>query len=335
MTASNTESMFFTVPSVTLPAAAGGAIVPAFRVARYLAAKDVAGNLVISPTAPPWVAITFPDAQEAAANAGLALISETQLLAIAFDLVQQGANWTGGEVGAGRMNQGYRFWPVDRPQSDASPLDNRQWFVMASGERIYDAAGNLNSWSHDDVQGDPEGIVSAPFANGSASISASPYASLQTGMGRFPAAGVDWSGQALIRGGNWLEADGAGVFHLNAVSKYARSDVIGFRCTSPGATEITLAGPADGTDGIASMPFEVGVAPVGRPIDSPLTITMSDGGAGGTFNPPMVSLTTAQPNASVTYTPAGHGTVDITLANNAGFTNPTPLAYSVVEPVAA
>lgn len=334
MTASNTESLFFTVPSVALPAAAGGAVVPAFRVARYLAAKDVAGNLIISPTAPPWVAVTFSGAREAAANAGLALITETQLLAIACDLVQQGANWTGGAAGAGRMNQGYRFWPVDRPQSDASPLDNRQWFVMASGERIYDAAGNLNTWSVDDVQGDANGIVSAPFANGSASISASPYASLQHGMGRFPAAGVDWSGQALIRGGNWMQADGAGVFHLNAVSKYVRSDVIGFRCTSPGATEITLAGPAHGTDGIASMPFEVGVTPVGRPIDSPLTVTMSDGGAGGTFNPPTVSLTNAAPHASVTYTPAADGAVTITATNNAGFTNPVPITYSVSEPVA-
>ena len=43
------------------------------------------------------------------------------------------------------------------------------------------------------------------------------------------------------------------------------------------------------------------------PITGTLAVTLSDGGAGGTFSPASVNLTTGAPTANFTYTPTSVG----------------------------
>lgn len=96
----------------------------------------------------------------------------------------------------------------------------------------------------------------------------------------------------------------------------------------PTATAITLSGPASGASGAASTNFTVGVSPTGGAITGTVVVTPSDGGNGGSFTPTTVSLTTAAPTATFTYTPASSGTKTISVTNNGGLTNPANLSYS-------
>jgi hypothetical protein len=87
---------------------------------------------------------------------------------------------------------------------------------------------------------------------------------------------------------------------------------------SPGpyaATSYSVMGPSAGVSGAASEPFTVTLAN-GTVASSPVTVVFSDGGAGGTFSPASVVLTTASPSATFTYTPAGAGTVVLSFSDN-------------------
>jgi hypothetical protein len=94
------------------------------------------------------------------------------------------------------------------------------------------------------------------------------------------------------------------------------------------ATATTLTGPTTGTAGVASSNFTVGVSPVGSNITGTVVVTPSDGGAGGTFSPTSVSLTTASPTATFTYTAAAAGTITISTTNNGSLTNPTSITFT-------
>jgi hypothetical protein len=224
---------FIAVPATTLP---GGVAVPAFAVARWLAACGPDGQLLLSETMPPWVRIGYRAARLACALAGFALLTELQALALAHDIAGQAANWTGGAVGAGRLFQGLHLGSVDGPQSAAvtspDPLE-RRWFVLSNGERIVDAAGNAFSWVFDDVQGNGEGIVARRFVAGSASLATAPGAPMQEGLGWWPRAGRSWWGRALARGGSWSSQEGAGVFTVVDERPQAARAYVGFRCTLP------------------------------------------------------------------------------------------------------
>lgn len=95
------------------------------------------------------------------------------------------------------------------------------------------------------------------------------------------------------------------------------------------ATGTTLTGPTSGTAAIASTAFTVGVTPVGSNITGTVVVTPSDAGAGGTFTPATVSLTSASPTGTFTYTAAAAGTVTISTTNNGSLTNPASITYTV------
>jgi hypothetical protein len=222
---------FVIVPATTLP---GGVTVPAFAVARWLAARGPDGQLLLSATAPPWVRIGYHAAREACARAGVRLLTESQALAIAHDLAAQAANWSGGAVGAGRLFQGLHLGRFDAPQPAcaASPDPReRRWHVLSTGERIHDVAGNAFSWVFDDVQGDIDGIVAHGFAPGSPTLATPPGVPMQQGLGWWPRAGRSWWGRALARGGSWSSQEGAGVFTVVDERPQARRAYVGFRCT--------------------------------------------------------------------------------------------------------
>lgn len=97
----------------------------------------------------------------------------------------------------------------------------------------------------------------------------------------------------------------------------------------PAATAITLTGPTTGGVSVASSNFTVGVSPVGGTITGTVVVTPSDASGGGTFTPATVSLTTASPTATFTYTPNSTvGAKTISVTNNGSLTNPSSITYT-------
>ena len=82
------------------------------------------------------------------------------------------------------------------------------------------------------------------------------------------------------------------------------------------ATHLSLTGPVGSAPNVASDPFTVALAPAGTTA-VPITVTLSDNGAGGTFSPASVMLSTSSPSATFTYTPAISATITIS-ANSGG-----------------
>lgn len=224
------ESLFVTVPETTLP---NGLVVPAFQVARYLSSISDDDQLVISATEKPAAYISYHAARELAEKAGYQLIRETQALALAYNISQQAANWTGGAVGEGKLKQGLRFSADEAMPGDFVPdsKDEDRWFVLSNGERICDGAGCLFTWVFDDVQGDENGVIARAFTPESPSVSTSPYESREKGAGWQPSKTAEWSGDALIRGGCWCSDDNAGVFYLGGGWPGGEGGNVGFRCT--------------------------------------------------------------------------------------------------------
>ena len=225
------KSEFILVPETTLP---DGTIVASFRVARYPMSKGASGAPLSVADRAPWVEINYEDTRKVCEDAGLKLIRETQMLAIAWDISQQAINWTGDKVGEGTLYQGLHKGSVDEAQpgnyESADPAE-RSWHELSTGERIYHFSGNVYTWVFDDVQGDENGLVAKSFAADSISITTPPVPSGEQGVGWYPPAGRDWSGSALARGGCWSSDVRAGVFYLNGGWPDGEYVVVGFRST--------------------------------------------------------------------------------------------------------
>lgn len=98
----------------------------------------------------------------------------------------------------------------------------------------------------------------------------------------------------------------------------------------PAATSYTLTGPSTVSDGQGSL-FTVSL-PSGDALSSVVTVTPSDGGAGGTFTPSTVSFPVDTAAASVvfSYTPSvSSGSITISTTNNGGLTNPAGVTVTV------
>lgn len=224
---------FIEVPEVTLP---GGLVVPAFRVSKYLAGHGDGDLPVFGADVAPWVRINFAESRAAAERSGLAVITESQWLAIAYDISQQAINWTGGRVGEGNLYQGLHKGTVSGAQAgnyESADPEERTWHELSNGERIFHFAGNAFSWVVDDIQGNEQGLVSKPFAKDSPSLTTAPYPAMEKGMGWRPDPGANWSGRALVRGGCWCSESYAGAFLLGGGWPGGRRVSVGFRCTLP------------------------------------------------------------------------------------------------------
>ena len=101
--------------------------------------------------------------------------------------------------------------------------------------------------------------------------------------------------------------------------------------TAAYATTYSLTGPASGIGLTPSTNFTVGLL-AGTSVAAPVTVTPHDGGAGGTFTPTSVSITTGAPSATFTYTPTSAGTKTISVTNSGSLTNPGNLSYVVTVP---
>jgi formylglycine-generating enzyme required for sulfatase activity len=218
------------VPETTLP---NGTVVPSFTVGKYACSKSDIGTAIVTADSKPWHSINFHDAKKACTEAGYSLITELQYLAIAYQITQQDANWTGGKVGEGEVYRGIHKGDVDEAQNGhyvSEEPTERRWHALANGEVVYDFSGNIYSWVFDDVQGDENGIIAKPFADDSATKTTAPYGNREHGIGD-TSTGRDWSGTALIRGGCWNSVDYAGVFHLYHFWPHYDYYRVGFRCT--------------------------------------------------------------------------------------------------------
>lgn len=228
----STNNEFVTVPDTTLP---GGRFVPSFQVFKYLASRGEDGKPQGTMDGKPWVRISYHDTRKVCAEAGLQLITESQWLALAYQVAADPRNWTCGKVGEGKLFQGLRKGTVREAQAgtyEPQDADERRCFYLPNDEVVLDVAGNAYQWVFDDVQGDDRGLVARPFVADSPSR-VIPFPGEEKGQGWTPAAGRDWSGNALIRGGCWVSDSFAGVFNLGSVWPVGGVDLVGFRCTKP------------------------------------------------------------------------------------------------------
>ena len=89
----------------------------------------------------------------------------------------------------------------------------------------------------------------------------------------------------------------------------------------------SLSGPSSGTHGVPSANFTVTLATTPL-VNGTMVVTPNDNAGGGTFAPPTVSITTASPSATFTYTAGSAGVKTIGVTNDRGLTNPQPLTYT-------
>lgn len=122
---------------------------------------------------------------------------------------------------------------------------------------------------------------------------------------------------------------GAQVSAATATTLFHFQSVIG-AVPSFAATGYSLAGPANATTGVASGNITVSLTPTGG-TSSDAIITPSDGGAGGSFTPTTVTLNTASPTATFTYTKPSAGTVTISTTNSLSLTDPSSIQISVLD----
>lgn len=226
------EPDFIRIPKTTLP---GGRIVPSFEVARHPCSEDAAGAVLVDGKAKPRVNVSYRKAKEWLAASGRRMLTASQGLAIALDIAGIDVNWTGGKVGEGAIYQGLHRGTVKGPQ-DATyePADDeRRWHQLSTGERIWDFAGNVWAWMHDDLHGDEEGLVKGTIPADSPLLTLAPAPSEQNGVGYIPNGPLNWSGYALIRGGCWYSYDYAGVFSLDSGWPDGDYNYVGVRCTKP------------------------------------------------------------------------------------------------------
>jgi hypothetical protein len=225
------ESEIIIVPEVTLN---DGTVVPSFRTGKYHCAR-VDGKAVASAKLKPVVNINYYDSVALCEASGGRIITDTQIMAIAQDAERQGINWTGGEVGKGKLFRGLHKGSVNGVQTgeyESADPEERRWFQLSNGSIIYDIAGHLFTWAFDDVQGNDKGIIARKFAKDSISLQA-PYPSMTNGVGWYPKAGTDWAGDALLRGGYWHSSGNAGVCNLHYDWPSNEDDIVGVRCTYP------------------------------------------------------------------------------------------------------
>lgn len=227
------HNQFVTVPGRTL---GNGAKVASFMVGKYLSALEDC-KVVVTESAVPTVRIDYESARQACAESGLALLTLSQSAALALDVAEQAANWSSGVVGEGMLLQGLHRGTVRGAVAGnyVSPKENeRRGFVLSNGEVVFDVAGHLYTWLFDDVHGDAAGLIATrSFPADSPVVCGAPAPAGEKGVGWYPKAARNWSGNALVRGGCWCSDDYAGVFDLGDDWPDNAYDYVGFRCTKP------------------------------------------------------------------------------------------------------
>lgn len=134
-----------------------------------------------------------------------------------------------------------------------------------------------------------------------------------------------WSAAPTTQGSNYTPglvsnsaANLRALYHLDG-------DVTDSAGAASAATALTLSGPSSGSVGVASSAFTVSA---NGTLAANVTVSLSDGGAGGTFTPTSVTLTSAATSGTFTYTPASTGAKTISFTNSGGLANPSDVTYT-------
>ena len=215
-----------------------------------------------------WGNITAGNAKTACQSISLEggtsdLISNIEWMTIAWDIEATAANWSGGEVGNGKLNTGHSdnnpssilsisdpTNPWDQTNNNSSDWSQKRTFVLNSGEVIWDLAGNINEWvdwerggatytkgpttcAHDDWEElypfECEDIPPQTYLPGNpANIPFADYTSENYGLGKVYSAGT-YGG--VLRGGKYDHSTSAGIFSVHFNNNTAAPyNFKGFRC---------------------------------------------------------------------------------------------------------
>ncbi|GBQ65790.1 hypothetical protein [Komagataeibacter swingsii] len=138
----------------------------------------------------------------------------------------------------------------------------------------------------------------------------------------------------VVQAFTWLGAPsfpaGAGyAFVADAANAYTPGNTYATLAVS---SAYALSGPATAMAGSA---VTLALTPNNSGPGADVTVTLSDGGAGGTFSADTVTFGAGKDTAqSVTYTPKAAGPVTISATNSGGLTNPASLSVTVAAATA-
>lgn len=236
----------------------------AFCVMKY-EARDVSGVPTSQATGTPWITISQPSAATAATSSCTEchLITESEWLTIAANILSVPANWSGGSVGNGFVfsghNDGTPNNPIEASTNDAtggytntgnsSPSNQRRTHQLTNGEYIWDFAGNVWEWTQGTIGSNQPGYVNESVFSmkewndpsltwGSFPAQAKPANSFSgagswsssQGIGQVYSNSGDTTLRGFRRGGNWNGGAQSGVLALlMGNSPSSTTGLVGFR----------------------------------------------------------------------------------------------------------
>jgi len=224
------------IPSMKIPTnASGGTLtVTAFCVQKYVASQS-GSTAVSSASGTPWVNVNWNSAQTACTAAGGRLMRDSEWMALAHNIVNVDANWSGGAVDSGNIKDGLQNSEASsaQPSTGTSATGGGRARTLSTGDVIWDIGGNVYQWTYGDMTGDSNGLYGSGVY---LDRNTAPYDSQTRGMGwnfvpgyTLPYTG--WSGYAPIRGGYWGDGTYAGPFYLYSNTPSSTYSSVGFRCT--------------------------------------------------------------------------------------------------------
>ncbi len=223
-------------------------------------AKDAGGNVPVSQAAgSPWASVSQTNAasysQNVVACTGCHLISETEWLTIAQNVLSVPSNWSDGTVGSGYIPRGNSNGSAANDATVDLTGVNKRTLTLSNGEIIWDLAGNASEWTSGQTTGGQPGVTgdglntyewtaiinpgtispnpSAATTSITGTTNASTWAS-SNGIGQIFSDANDTNLRGFIRGGAYSHASFAGVLTLSLNLTPSFSSVgLGFRVARP------------------------------------------------------------------------------------------------------
>jgi len=227
-------------------------------------AKNAGSNVPTSTLAGfPWANVNQTDAITYSPNVagctGCHLITESEWLTIAQNVLSVASNWSSNAVGSGYIFSGHSdassaalIASTDdigySGTGDSAPSNQRRILTLTNGEVIWDLAGNIWEWTAGQTTGVQPGITGLgynwrdwPSVTNPGTLPVNPGASITGltgasswnstyGIGQLYSSSDEIGLRGFIRGGNWGSFGHSGVLALNI--DYIPSSVgsyIGFR----------------------------------------------------------------------------------------------------------
>ena len=223
-----------------------------FCVMKYEAKQVGSSNTPISQASGlPWVSISQTAAIANSSNVigctGCHLITETEWLTIAQNVLNNPINWSSGTVGTGYIYSGHNdnapSGTIDASTNDSdgyygtgnsssSGANQKRTLALSNGEVIWDLAGDAYEWTQGTAIGNQPGVLAGGYAwrnytemTTHGTLSPDPFPTVTgiagasswtsaNGIGMVNSSADDASSLVVIRGGNWSAGNIAGVFMM-------------------------------------------------------------------------------------------------------------------------